>query len=124
MSDRSRKTTGLILISAAMLLTILPTLFSRTPEEQRYHASGENAWVLKEIGTEQNGNVRVNEANAAELETLYGIGPAFAGRIIEERQKNGPFHYPEDLEAVNGIGPQTLSKFRTMIDMTTDEGGN
>ena len=95
MCDRSKKTAALILIPAALLLTILPI-----------------------------GNVRVNEADAAELESLYGIGPAYSERIIEERKKNGPFYYPEDLEAVNGIGPQKLSEFRTMIDMTADEGRN
>ena len=124
MCDRSKKTAALILIPAALLLTILPITLFRTPAGQEYHTSGSGAWVLKEIGTEQNGNVRVNEADAAELETLYGIGPAYAERIIEERKKNGPFYYPEDLEAVNGIGPQRLSGFRTMIDMTAHEGGN
>jgi len=124
MCDRGKKTAGLILIPAALLLTVLPVLFIQAPDGTQYHVSGNRAWVLKEIETEQNGNVRINEAEAAELETLYGIGPAYAGRIIEEREINGPFYYPEDLEAVNGIGPQTLSKFRTMIDMKTDKGGN
>ena len=124
MCDRGKKTAGLILIPAALLLTVLPILLIRTPTGKQYHPSENRTWVIKEIGTEQNGNVRINEADAAELETLYGIGPAYAERIIEEKRINGPFYYPEDLEAVNGIGPQTLSKFRTMIDMTTDKGGN
>lgn len=124
MSDRSRKTVALILITAALLLTTLPIMLLRKPAGQEYDTSGKGAWVLKEIGTEQNGNVRVNEADTTELESLYGIGPAYAERIIEERKKNGPFYYPEDLEAVNGIGPQRLSGFRTMIDMTAYEGGN
>ena len=124
MSDRRKKTVGLILIPAAVLLAMLPIMLFRTPAGQEYRTSGSRAWVLKEIGTEQNGNVRVNEADATELEYLYGIGPAYAKRIIEEREKNGPFYYPEDLEAVNGIGPQKLNGFRTMIDMTADEGRN
>jgi len=124
MCDRSKKTAALILIPAALLLTILPIMLFRTTAGKEYRTSGSVAWVLKKIGTEQNGNVRVNEADAAELESLYGIGPAYSERIIEERKKNGPFYYPEDLEAVNGIGPQKLSGFRTMIDMTADEGRN
>ena len=124
MSDRIRKTAGVCLIAAALLLTILPMILSRTPDGKRYQATANRDPVLKEIATERNGKVRINTADAAELESLYGIGPAYAGRIIEEREKNGPFYYPEDLEAVKGIGQQTLSKFRTMIDMTTDKGGN
>lgn len=124
MYDRRRKNAGLILITTAVLLTILPIMLFRTPAGQEYRTLENKAWVLNEIGTEQNGNVRVNEADATELESLYGIGPAYAERIIEEREKNGSFYYPEDLEAVNGIGPQKLSGFRTMIDMNADEGRN
>ncbi|MCW6037923.1 helix-hairpin-helix domain-containing protein [Spirulina subsalsa FACHB-351] len=50
------------------------------------------------------GLVNVNRASQAELETLPGIGPALAGRIIEARQEQ-PFRSLEDLERVRGIGP-------------------
>ena len=99
MCDRSKKTAALILIPAALLL---PIMLFRTTAGKEYRTSGSVAWVLKKIGTEQNGNVRVNEADAAELESLYGIGPAYSERIIEERKKNGPFYYPEDLTADTG----------------------
>ncbi|WP_017306026.1 phospholipase D-like domain-containing protein [Spirulina subsalsa] len=51
------------------------------------------------------GLVNVNRASQAELETLPGIGPALAGRIIEARQEQ-PFRSLEDLERVRGIGPR------------------
>jgi competence ComEA-like helix-hairpin-helix protein len=42
--------------------------------------------------------------SAEELQALYGIGPSLAQTIVEERETNGAFHYPEDLLNVKGIG--------------------
>ena len=63
------------------------------------------------------GPVEINLASPEELETLVGVGPAIAQRIVEEREANGPFHYPEDLLAVNGIGAKTLEKIRPQISI-------
>lgn len=56
------------------------------------------------------GPVAVNTADAEELDTLPGVGEVIARRIMEEREKNGPFFYPEDLMNVKGIGEKTLEK--------------
>ena len=56
------------------------------------------------------GPVAVNTADADELDTLPGVGEVIARRIIEERETNGPFYYPEDLMNVKGIGEKTLEK--------------
>ena len=56
------------------------------------------------------GSINPNAASAQELEALTGVGPAIALRILQEREKNGPFVYPEDLVAVYGIGEKTLMK--------------
>lgn len=61
------------------------------------------------------GAVAVNEAGADELDALPGVGPAIARRIIEEREKNGPFFFPEDLLNVKGIGEKTLDKLLSHI---------
>ena len=57
----------------------------------------------------------LNEATAAELDALPGIGPALAGRIIERRKIAGGFHSVEDLLNVRGIGEKTLAKFRQWV---------
>lgn len=54
--------------------------------------------------------VNVNTADAAALEALPGIGPALAGRIIDFRERNGPFQSLADLGAVSGIGPVLLEQ--------------
>ncbi|GEM_PF-2855012 len=54
--------------------------------------------------------VNINTAAEEELVRLNGIGPALAGRIIEDRAKNGPYNTVEELQRVNGIGPATVAK--------------
>ena len=61
------------------------------------------------------GPVDINRAGVDELDTLPGVGPAIAQRIVEERDAGGPFHYPEDLLSVKGIGEKTLDKLRDQI---------
>lgn len=62
--------------------------------------------------------VHVNSADATTLETLPGIGPALAGRIIEYRTANGPFTSLDQLKDVKGIGDKLLGKIseRVVID--------
>jgi competence ComEA-like helix-hairpin-helix protein len=59
--------------------------------------------------------VDLNRAPSEELETLPGIGPALAERIIESRMKDGPFRAADDLLRVPGIGPSTLLKIRSLV---------
>ncbi len=59
--------------------------------------------------------LHLNLASAAELETVPGIGPALAARIIAYRQANGPFAAVEDLLNVAGIGEKTLAKLRPYL---------
>ncbi len=59
--------------------------------------------------------VNINTADADKLETLSGIGPVTAGRIIEYREAHGPFREVEDLLNVDGIGEATLAKFRDHV---------
>jgi len=63
--------------------------------------------------------VNVNTADAQELESLPGIGPALAERILAHREAHGAFDSPEDLLQVPGIGAGILEKIRAAI--TTGE---
>ncbi|ASK64675.1 competence protein ComEA [Brachybacterium avium] len=56
--------------------------------------------------------IDLNTAGAAELEELPGVGPAIAQRIVEHREKNGPFQAVDGLLEVSGIGPATLEEIR------------
>lgn len=52
--------------------------------------------------------VNINTATREQIMTLKGVGASYADRIIEYRDKNGPFQSPEDLLKVKGIGEKTL----------------
>jgi competence protein ComEA len=61
------------------------------------------------------GTVDLNAASASELDALPGIGPVLAARIIDHRQRHGPFHRREALLAVRGIGPRLLARLAPRV---------
>ena len=61
--------------------------------------------------------VRLNSANQQELETLPGVGPSLAQRILEFRTANGSFHSVDELDDVSGIGPATLTRLRPLLQL-------
>ena len=65
--------------------------------------------------------VNVNTANAEELETLTGVGPALAQAIIDYRAGHGAFRSAEDLLLVKGIGEAKLEGFRAEITLEEEE---
>ncbi|WP_248256158.1 helix-hairpin-helix domain-containing protein [Georgenia sp. EYE_87] len=59
--------------------------------------------------------VNLNTATAAELDSLPGVGPAIAQRILDWRDLNGSFTSVDDLDEVSGIGPATLERLRPLV---------
>jgi competence protein ComEA len=59
--------------------------------------------------------VNINTASLTELDTLPGIGPALAQRIIDDRTANGPFQSPEDIKRVRGIGDALYEQIKDLI---------
>ncbi len=62
--------------------------------------------------------ININSAGQEQLMQLEKIGPSYADRIIEYREKNGKFEKPEDILKVKGIGPKTyeLNKDRITVN--------
>ncbi len=59
--------------------------------------------------------VNINTADAAQLDTLPGIGSSLAQRIIQYRETNGPFNSIEDLKDVSGIGDKNFENLKDRI---------
>ena len=64
------------------------------------------------------GSININTASATELEALPGIGAKTAARIVEYRQKNGPFKKIEDLMNVRGVGEKNFLKLKAQISVS------
>ena len=59
--------------------------------------------------------VNINTADSTQLQTLSGVGPATAQKIIDYRQSNGSFTSIEDIKNVSGIGDKTFEKLKDHI---------
>jgi competence protein ComEA len=59
--------------------------------------------------------ININTASQAELESLPGIGPTTAQKIIAYREANGFFQTIEELDNVSGIGPGTIERIRDLV---------
>ena len=92
----------------------------RVEDEGRYHIPFKGEIVAKPISTDE-GKININTASASLLETLPGIGETLAKRIVDYREKNGPFRSIQELTRVSGIGTATLEALRDLI--TVGEAG-
>jgi competence protein ComEA len=86
------------------------------------HAAGAQTASARSAKTAVVTNVNINTASASELEALPGIGPKTAERIVEYRQKNGPFKKVEELMNVRGVGEKNFLKLKPQITITTAKG--
>lgn len=70
------------------------------------------------------GMIGINDADIYELQQIPGIGETISGLIIDERELNGPFNYPEDLLSVRGIGTKKLEQITPYLYFDTVESEN
>ena len=101
--------TGFSTIAAASLVA----LFALTPPAAAAQ-SAKSSRASKSASTQI---VNVNTASAADFEALPGVGPKLAARIIEYRQKNGPFKKVEDLMNVRGLGEKNFLKLKAQLTL-------
>ena len=101
----------------------VPMVFDTTASDQVWNFP---AWKV-DLATEETtpagatALVNVNTADQAALETLSGIGPSKAARIIEHREVYGPFQTIDELDDVWGIGSSTLEGLRAEVTVTPIE---
>jgi competence protein ComEA len=65
--------------------------------------------------TSAGGPIDLNAATADQLDTLPGVGPTLAGRILEWREQHGRFSSVDELLEVSGIGPKTLAELAPLV---------
>jgi competence protein ComEA len=66
-------------------------------------------------GSAQTGPVHLNTATLEELDTLPGVGPVTAQKILDYRTQHGAFRSVDELDAISGIGPARLDQLRDLV---------
>ncbi|MGD8992335.1 MAG: ComEA family DNA-binding protein [Desulfobacterales bacterium] len=67
------------------------------------------------VWAQESDRLNINTASVRELAELTNIGPKYAVRIVEHRQKYGPFKLTEELMDVPGIGIRTFGRIKDQI---------
>lgn len=67
------------------------------------------------VGSAPGGLINLNTASAAELDTLPGVGPVLAQRIVEYRTRAGGFRSVADLRKVEGVGAARLEQLKGLV---------
>lgn len=91
----------------------------RVPAKGAQKAAANGATAAKAGGSansaDMGGLVNINTADEKALDTLPGVGPATAQKIIEYRENEGAFQSPEDIMKVRGIGKAKYEKMKDKI---------
>jgi competence protein ComEA len=97
---------ALTFVALALLVTALPHAAAAAQSRSSARSAAKPAVT---------GTININTASPAELEALPGIGAKTAARIVEYRQKNGPFKKVEELMNVRGVGEKNFLKLKPQI---------
>lgn len=71
--------------------------------------------TTKQNSQKQTSKVNINKATQSELETLPGIGPSTASKIVAYREENGKFKSIENIKDVSGIGDAKYNSIKDLI---------
>lgn len=113
-----RTTGGTVLYQRPAAASSVAAEAPEAPEEPEVPEAPEEPAAPEETETEPEGmasRVNLNTADAAALESLPGIGPALAQRIIDYRMANGPFQTTAEIQDVRGIGAGIYAKIKDSI---------
>ena len=94
-------------------------LAARVSDEDHWHVprQGEEAQPQQAPSSASSRKINLNQADAALLKSLPGIGDVKAQAIISYRQANGPFPNVNDVLEVSGIGAATLNGIRDLVEV-------
>jgi len=78
---------------------------------------GPGGSAVPDGGATGTGLISLNTADVVALQSLPGVGPVLAERIVAFREANGPFSVVEDLLEVSGIGEAKLAALRDLVSV-------
>ena len=108
-STMQKKLFGISLSILALLILLIVNPAFAAGEKEGVTKSNEIVASMEKIN--------INKADAKTLTTLKGIGKDRAVKIIEYREKNGPFEKIEDLMKVKGIGKKIFEQNKNLLSV-------
>jgi competence protein ComEA len=91
-------------------------LAAELADGQQIVVPGDGAAAVSAPGTTASeGPISLGTASVEQLDTIEGIGPVTAEKIIEFRSQNGGVSSVEDLDQISGIGPATMEALRARL---------
>lgn len=114
-----RSIAGALLIALSAFFLLFTALDQiRLPHTERYEATVPEVSITQLPRMPE--NWLLNAGDVQSLDDLPGIGPVLAGRIVENREKDGPFYFPEDVMEVKGIGEKRLQDILLWLESNPD----
>lgn len=86
-------------------------------EIEKENSSISNLSSISESNSSKSNKININKATQTELESIPGIGPSTALKILDYREKNGKFSSIEDIKNVSGIGDKKFEKIKDYISI-------
>lgn len=102
-------------LNKAQILTDGQKLF--IPSQQLAQSGGQSVSGVPTGTIKGDTTVSLNSATAEELDTLPGVGPAMASKIIDYREKNGGFKTTDEIKLVPGIGDKSFERLKDLISL-------
>jgi len=87
----------------------------RDGEQIYIYPTTTSAGGISRPAVRKNGPIMINRATVKDFESLDGIGPVLANRIVSYRKINGPFAAVEDLLKIPGIGQSKFAQFKEKL---------
>lgn len=104
-------------INRAQLLEDHGKLYLPKKGDQLAYAPAVSGLSTNQLTGSPAGTVNINTASLSDLDSLPGIGPVTAQKIVDFRKMNGPFKNKEDLKLVPGIGESKYEKIKGLISL-------
>ena len=115
-----------LLLKGAMLATAIAVVLWLgwpVPEEPKQEPSDQPTTAQAPVVTpapaaappKTSSRVNLNRAGVEELQTLPGVGPVLAQRMVEWRKAHGRYRTVDDLQEVKGIGKKRLEQLRPLV---------